>query len=409
MPELARWGLLSLSAAAAVTLLTELLPTGVLLPMSASLAVPPGRIGFLAGVFALASTGSAIPFTSLTRGFGRRELLVGLLLALAVANLATAASSSYLLTVGIRLAAGLVNGMLWSMVASCAARMVAPEQRGRAIAITLAGITVTLAAGVPAGTALAGAIGWRPTFAVLSALALLVALWIRLAVPVIPGEPARTRIGPARVLRMPGIGPVLVVNGLLLLGHQAMYTYLAPFSGRTPVSLVLLVFGVASVLGIWLAGALADRRLRAGLLGTLGLITAAMLGLGLWALELRGPDLWGLELRGPELWASDRAGLLVAVALWGLAFGAAPTLLQTALILCSGPERADVASSIQTTVYNAGIAGGALIGEAVLGGPGAGALPWVALPLVAGALVVAARIRALAPADERDAVSLESL
>jgi len=378
MTDLPRWGLLSLSAAAAVTLLTELLPAGLLLSMSASLAVSPGRIGLLAGVFALASTVSAIPFTTLTRGLGRRRLLIVLMIGLGAANLATAVSTSYPLTLGIRLVAGLINGMLWSMVASSAARMVPASQRGRAIAITLAGITVTLAAGVPVGTALAGWIGWRPTFGGLGALAVLVAVWIRVAVPAIDGEPAGNRVRVIRILRRPGLGAVLVVNGLLLLGHQAMYTYIGPFSARSPgvpISLVLLIFGAASVVGIWIAGVLADRRLRAALLTTLSLVTVAMLGLGQVG--------------------DDRAGLLVPVAIWGLAFGAAPTLLQTALIQCSGPAQADVASSIQTTVYNAGIAGGALIGEAILDGPGAGALPWAALPLVVGALAIAASIRQL--------------
>ncbi|MET9972974.1 MFS transporter, partial [Streptomyces sp. NPDC006356] len=80
----------------------------------------------------------------------------------------------------------------------------------------------------------------------------------------------------------------------------------------------------------------------------------------------------------------------VSVALWGLAFGGAPTLIQTALIDASGPEHADVATSLQTTVYNAGIAAGSLTGGLTLDRLGAGALPWTALPLVAAAFVTVA-------------------
>jgi predicted MFS family arabinose efflux permease len=79
--------------------------------------------------------------------------------------------------------------------------------------------------------------------------------------------------------------------------------------------------------------------------------------------------------------------LLGSVAVWGVAFGGAPTLIQTALVNASGPEHADVATSLQTTVYNAGIAGGSFTGGLALSGWGAGALPWTALPLIAGALV----------------------
>jgi len=85
--------------------------------------------------------------------------------------------------------------------------------------------------------------------------------------------------------------------------------------------------------------------------------------------------------------------LLIAVALWGAAFGGAPTLLQTALVDASSPGNADVATSMQATVYNLGIAAGSLAGGIILESAGAGALPWTALPLAAAALatVTAAR------------------
>lgn len=71
----------------------------------------------------------------------------------------------------------------------------------------------------------------------------------------------------------------------------------------------------------------------------------------------------------------------------GGAFGGVPTLLQTALIEATGPSHADVATALQTTVYNVGIAAGSLTGGIVLETAGVGALPWTALPLIAGALV----------------------
>jgi predicted MFS family arabinose efflux permease len=165
---------------------------------------------------------------------------------------------------------------------------------------------------------------------------------------------------------------------LLLTGHQAMYTYVAPFApGRT--SLVLLVFGAATVAGIWITGIVADRYLRPVLLAALGLIAVAMLVLGLAA-------------RAP-------AALLAAAALWGAAFGGAPTLLQTALIDASGPASADVATALQTTVYNVGIAAGSLAGGLVLGGTGAAALPWVTLAFTVASLgtVATARRHAFPP------------
>ncbi len=196
-------------------------------------------------------------------------------------------------------------------------------------------------------------------------------VWIRRRVPAFPGELPGTRVPLTRVAVLPGIPAVLSVTLFLLLGHQVMYTYVAPFTahtgyGRTDV--VLLAFGAATVVGIWATGALVDRWARPTLLGALTLIVTVLCVLALYA--------------------DSSAALLTSVAVWGVAFGGAPTLIQTALVNASGPQHADVATSLQTTVYNAGIAGGSFTGGLALSGWGAGALPWTALPLVATALTV---------------------
>ncbi|MDQ0758201.1 MFS transporter [Streptomyces canus] len=377
-------GLLALSTTAFTAVLTELLPAGLLPRMAPDLGVSEARIGFLVTGYALASFAAAIPLTAVLRGLPRRPVLVGALLGFAVSNAVVAVSSSYALTFGARLVAGGMGGTLWAMLAGYAARMVPAERRGRAIAIVLAGITLALALGVPAGTALAGTVGWRTAFGLLSGLAVLLVGWVRWRVPGFPGEARHARVPLVRVAALPGIPAVLSVTLFLLVGHQVMYTYVAPFAthagfGRT--GLVLLVFGAATVVGIWITGVLVDRRLRPTLVGALALCVAVMLALGL---------------------AAGVPGvLLISVAMWGVAFGGAPTLIQTALIDASGPEQADVATSLQTTVYNAGIALGSLTGGLVLEGGGAGALPWAALPLVAVALGVVTVARKAFPATRR--------
>ncbi|WP_245656103.1 MFS transporter [Microtetraspora fusca] len=366
------WGLLALFTAAFSAVMTELLPAGLLPRMSADLGVPQSRVGYLVTGYALASFLTAVPVTAALRGLRRRPVLVGALAGFAVCNAVTALSSAYALTFAARMLAGVMGGTMWAMLAGYAARMVPARRRGRAIAVVLAGITVALSLGVPAGTAAAAAFGWRAGFAGLAALPMLLIAWVAAKVPDFPGERA-TGAAPHRVAAVPGVRAVLAVTLVLLPAHQAMYTYVAPFAARAGVGdagLVLLVFGVATVAGIWVVGALVDRFLRPALLASLALVAAAMLVLGLAG-------------RTPLV-------VLVAVAVWGAAFGGAPTLLQTALVDASGPANADVATSLQTTVYNAGIAAGSLAGGVVLEGAGAGALPWTALPLLLAALVIVA-------------------
>ncbi|MGY5106743.1 MFS transporter, partial [Streptomyces sp. 900105245] len=227
-----------------------------------------------------------------------------------------------------------------------------------------------------------GALGWRAAFAVAALLALLLVGWVRARVPGLPGEPAHARVPVVRVATRPGIRPVLSVTLLLLLGHQVMYTYVAPFaahSGYGRTGLLLAVFGGATVAGIWVTGLLVDRWPRRTLLGALALFAGVLPVLGASA--------------------GRPAALVAGVALWGVAFGGAPTLIQTALVDASGPADADVATSLQTTVYNLGIAAGSLTGGLALDTAGPGALPWTALPpaLLALATVVAARRHAFPP------------
>lgn len=373
-------GLLALFTAAFTAVMTELLPAGLLPRMAEALDVPEGQVGFLVTGYAVASFLAAIPLTALLRGLRRRPVLVGVLAGFALLNAVTAVSSSYAVTFGARLLAGAMGGLLWAMLVGYAARMVPAARRGRAIAIVSAGITVALCAGIPAGAALASAFGWRAAFGGLAAAAAVLVAWVLWKVPDFPGEAAGDRAPGAAwragwgVAVMPGVRTVLGVTVLVLVGHQAVYTYLGPLaerSGAVPTSVALLVFGVGTVAGIWVVGAVIDRRLRATLLAVLAVVAAAMPVLGMF---------------GGLTWA-------VAVALWGVAFGGVPTLLQTALVNASGQENADVATSMQTTVYNLGIAAGSLAGGVVLEGAGAGALPWTALPLVAGALAVVAVAR----------------
>ncbi len=369
-------GLLALSTAAFTAVATEQLPAGLLPQMSASLQVAVGRAGFLVTGYAAASVLAAIPVTAALRGLPRRPVLIGVLTGFALCNVVTAVSASYPLTFGARLLAGALGGTMWAMLAGYAARMVPAPRRGRAIAMVLAGITVALALGIPAGSALAAICGWRVSFAALAALAVILVAWVRWQVPNFPGVVAGERLSLRGVSALPGLRVVLAVTLLLLLGHHAMYTYLAVFAQRSGFghsSLILLVFGLATIAGIWIAGALVDRHLRPALLSALTLIGAALLALGLSG--------------------HVAAILLIAVALWGTAFGAAPTLLQTAMVDISGTGHADVANSMLATVYNVGIAVGSLAGGVVLDGAGARVLPWTAVPLVAAALAVVAVAR----------------
>ncbi|WP_273820521.1 MFS transporter [Pseudomonas asplenii] len=369
-------GLLALAAAGFITILTEALPAGLLPQMSTDLGVSQALVGQLITAYALGSLLAAIPLTLLTQGWRRRPLLLGAVAGFALVNAVTAVSSHYWLTLLARWLAGVFAGLLWALLAGYASRMVASHLQGRAIAIAMLGAPLALSLGIPLGTFLGNSFGWRLSFAIMSAMTLLLIGWVRWQVPDFAGQSANRRLPLLKVASLPGVQAVLLVTFLYVLGHNILYTYIAPFLAPAGlverVDQVLLVFGLAALFGIWGTGLLIDRWLR-----QLTLISCLLFGGSAVALGL---------------WNASAIPIHVAVAVWGLSFGGLPALLQTALAKTAA-EAADIAQSMLVTVWNLAIAGGAMSGALALNGLGVQALPWIVAGLLAVALLTTAQAR----------------
>lgn len=367
-------GLLALATAGFITVLTEAMPAGLLPQIGASLAVSPALVGQLVTVYAIGSLVAAIPLVAFTRGWRRRPLLMMAIGGFVIVNTVTALSNSYPLTLVARFFAGVFAGLLWALVAGHAARMVPPSMQGRAIAVAMLGGPLALSLGIPAGALLGATVGWRPAFLIMSALSVALLGWVRWKVPDFPGQAAERQQSVRRVFLMPGVRPVLAVMLAFVLAHNILYTYIAPFLTHAGmgarIDLVLLVFGAASLVGIWVTGVLIDRWLRE-------LVLASTAAFGLAALLL------GTAAGLP-------AAIYLGVVVWGVAFGCAPTLFQTASAQAAG-DSADVAQSMVVTAWNVAIAGGGLIGGVLLQGRGAGVLPWSLIVLLVPALMLAWR------------------
>lgn len=357
--------LLALAAAGFLTILTETLPAGLLPQISDGLHVSQGLAGQLVTIYAIGSLVAAIPLTSVTQRMRRRRLLLAAIAGFAVANVVTAIASSYAMVMVARLLAGVSAGLLWALLAGYASRMVAPHLEGRAIAVAMVGTPLALSIGVPAGTFLGALVGWRISFGIMSALTLLLIGWTFLKVPDFHGVDSEKSTSLAKVWTMPGIRPILMVTLGFVLAHNILYTYIAPFLAQSGMvaqtDRVLLAFGVAALLGIWVVGALIDHRLRLLTLAAIILFAMAVLILGLGR--------------------SEPMAVYVGVTVWGLAFGGVATLFQTASAKAAR-SGADVAQSMIVTVWNLAIAGGGIVGGLILGGLGSAALVWSLLPLL---------------------------
>ncbi|UPF05986.1 MFS transporter [Pseudomonas mosselii] len=369
-------GLLALALTGFIAILSETLPAGLLDQIADGMQISQAMAGQWVTAYALGSLLTAIPLVTLTQGWWRRRALLLAIAGFVLFNGLTAVSPDNTLTLCLRFLTGAAAGLAWGLIAGHARRMVAPAQQGRAMAVAMLGQPIALSLGLPIGTWLGAWLGWRAAFVVVTVAALLLTVWVVRAVPDFPGQAAGKRPAALTVLRTPGVARVLLVILAWILGHNILYTYIVPLlaaAGMTAeVGQVLMTFGLASLGGIVLVGLGVDRHLR-------GLVLLCLAGFALATLALGQ--------------AQGAAWLVhVSVALWGMTYGGAPTLLQTACADAAG-EGGDVAQSMLVTVWNSAIALGGIIGGLLLVGAGVESFGAVVLGLLALAwlLVVSGR------------------
>lgn len=368
--------LLALAMTAFLALLSETLPAGLLPQIARDLNISEVMTGQLVTVYAIGSILTAIPLTALTSGWRRRNVLLLAIIGFLIFNTATALAPNYMVALASRFVTGMAAGLAWGLMAGYARRMVSVEQQGRAMAIAMIGTPLALSLGVPLGTLMGGVLGWRSIFGIMSGLAVVLVAWVLLAVPDYPGQKNGERLSIRQVFMTPGVRPILFVIVAWMLAHNILYTYIAPFlapSGLRPrVDLVLLVYGVGSLAGIWLVSQLIDRWLRTLVLGCIAAFAVVVVVLG-------------LAMDSPLV-------IYVSMAIWGITFGGAGTLLQTASADAAG-DGMDVAQAMVATIWNVAIAGGGLAGGMLLDGYGAASFPWAMLALLLVALTIAWRAR----------------
>lgn len=375
-------GLLALAMTGFICIVTETMPAGLLPQISQSFGISPALAGQMVTAYALGSLLAAILLTIATRGWRRRNVLLTTVVGFLIFNSATALSTNIWLTLAARFFAGVAAGLAWSLLAGYARRMVAPHQQGRALAVAMVGTPIALSLGVPLGTFMGSVIGWRAAFWIMSALALILIAWVLAKVPDYPGQPTHERMPLLKVFTTPGVRPVLAVVIAWMLAHNILYTYIAPFvapAGLTDrIDLVLLAFGAAALAGIWITGKLVESFLRATVLASLAAFALTTLVFGLGTLN-------------PLV-------VYLGVAVWGITFGGAATLLQTALADTAG-SGSDVALSMNVVAWNSAIAGGGLLGGFLLQTWGAGSFPLALtlLLLVGLAIAWSAKIHGFRP------------
>lgn len=360
------FSLLCLSTTAFLTILTETMPAAVLPLMASDLERSSAEIGMLVGAYASGAAVASIPIIAATRAIPRRMLFVLALGVFCAANVVTAISSSYAIIFAARVVAGITSGVVWPMVAGYAVRLASREDMGRAISIAMTGSAVAMAIGLPIGSYLGEALGWRASFGLLALMALVLIGWVMASIPAVAPTPKERRTSVRRVALLPGQPLVLTMCGVAMFGHYSLYTYIAPLALELRLdggaTTALLLFGTGAIIGVVLAGRLVDRHLRRFALAAVSLTVIAMI----WTLSAGQHPFSGM----------------IAVFLWGLSFGGMPTVIQSASSRIAG-EETELATAMIATIYNAGIFSGAAAGGLALSTLGMSAVLWLVLAAMA--------------------------
>ncbi|GAF46549.1 MFS transporter [Rhodococcus wratislaviensis] len=383
--------LFSLTLAAFAIGISEFVLVGLLPTIAADTGVSLGTAGLLVTCYALAITLLSPLLTSLLSRYNSRWMLVALMVAFTIGNILVATAGGFTgLLIG-RVIAGAAHGTVFALGAPAAAALVPKDKAARAISLMFLGLTLAMVIGVPLGTIIGTALGWRTTFLLVATLGAVAALAIALLLPAThTGESISIREQLALLTDRP-LALTYVVTGLGFGSTFAVFTYLEPLLSEhagytaTGITLTLLLFGVATVIGNLTGGAISDR------IGTTPVIRIALTGLTASFIAVL-------------LTSTHPTGIAVTVFAWGVfAFLISPAVQTHSVALAAhrGPGAQKAASGLNIAAFNAGIALASWTGGILVENTGVKITPWAAITLTLIALATSIGITRTKPQTAR--------
>lgn len=329
--------------------LTEFVIMGLLPEVAADFGVTEAEAGWLISGYALAVVVGALGLTAAVTRFHRKPLLGALLVLFIVGNLLSATAADYWPMMAGRVIAALAHGAFFGIGAVVAADMVAPSKKAGAIALMFTGLTAANVLGVPFGTLLGQAAGWRATFWAITVIGVVALAGILVLVPRAAGAQGETGglRGELRAFRSGQVWLSIVVTILGFGGMFGAFTYIAytltevsGFAAGT-VPWLLILFGLGLFAGNTLGGKAADRNLDRTLLVVLAVLSVVLVAFALTA-------------------ASQVLATASLILMGGFGFAAVPGLQMRVMKYASSAPT--LASGANIGAFNVGNALGAWLG-----------------------------------------------
>lgn len=356
---------------------TEFVIMGLLPEMAADLGVSIPAAGLLVTGYALGVVFGAPVIAIATARLARKPVLIFLASLFVVGNLMCAIAPTYWTLMAARVVTAFGHGAFFGIGSVVAASLVPKNKQASAMALMFAGLTLANILGVPGGTALGEAFGWRSTFWAVVGIGLISVAAIAWLVPAGVAPPGNGGIaGEVRVLGKMQVWLSMLISALASASLFAVFTYIKPILTDVTglavgtVTWVLLLFGAGMTVGNIIGGKLADWKLMPTVIGSLAFIMLVHLSFAEFS--------------------SDATAAIVIVFLWGVVtFVIVPPIQMR--VIETARDAPNLASTLNQGAFNVGNAAGAWIGGLAL----SAGVSYQNLPLVGAATAVVALCVAL--------------
>ncbi len=348
---------LAVLAAAAFTYVTaEILPVGALPAIARNLHVSLFVVGTLLSWYALVAALTTIPLVRWTAHLPRRRVLVLSLTCLTVSQLISALAPNFAVLAAGRVLCAVTHGVLWSVIAPIATRLVPPSHAGRATVSIYVGTSLALVVGSPLTAALSLMWGWRLAVVCVTVAAAIVTVTARVLLPeMVLTQDQLAHVGPrSRHHRNGRLIAVSILAMIAVTGHFVSYTFIVVVIRNvvgvqgTNLAWVLAAYGLAGLLSVPLVARPLDHRPRRAIILCMAGLTAAFVVLT--ALAFGGQGSATAVLIGTA-----------AIVLWGAMATAVSAMMQAAAMR-NGADDPDGASGLYVTAFQVGIMAGSLVG-----------------------------------------------
>lgn len=363
---------LALSAFAIGT--TEFVIMGLLPEVAQSLAVSIPRAGWLVSGYALGVFIGAPIMALATQKLPHPTALMALMGIFILGNVFCALAPDYAFLMLARIVTALCHGAFFGIGAVEAASLVPENRRAQAVALMFTGLTLANVLGVPLGTAIGQAFGWRVTFWAVAGIGLAACIALFALLPRHAGKTAPPSMLREFAALTPRVWLALGVTVIFSASMFAMFTYIAPVLNRVThvsprgVTYTLFLIGLGLTLGNFAGGRLADWRVFSTLAGVFAAMAVILALLTLTAHHLVPAE--------------------ITLFAWAVAAFAGVPALQINLVNL-GSAAPNLISTLNIAAFNAGNAFGAWAGGEVLALHfGFDAIPPTASALALGALLL---------------------